>query len=163
LYGFFLEADHAKLVTLLRDVFHRPSGGAVEYYPLSSHVMATFGVIDRITVRVPPFDGMGDVTEPQVALWIPTAAVRREGEVFLKQFRDIADGKTAALQQIVETKMHVKRLKGRPLLNDYAVTIDDFDSQGLRKQLGLVDQTTSFAFQVEMDFVVETGRVLWPG
>ena len=83
-------------------------------------------------------------------------------EVFLKQFRDIADGKTAALQQIVETKMHVERLKGRPLLNDYEVTIDDFDSQGLGKQLGLVDQTTSFAFQVEMDFVVETGRVLWP-
>jgi len=41
------------------------------------------------------------------------------------------------------------------------VTIDDIDSQPLRDELGLVSQTTSFAFQVEMDFVVETGEVLW--
>ncbi len=57
--------------------------------------------------------------------------------------------------------MHVERLDGRPLLKEYTVTIDDIDSQPLRDQLGLVSQKTSFAYRVEMDFVVETGEVLW--
>ena len=77
LYGFFLKADHDRLVDLLRKVFAGPTGGAIDYYPLGSHLMATFDVIDRITVETPPFNTMGNVTEPQVALWLPAAAARR--------------------------------------------------------------------------------------
>jgi hypothetical protein len=82
-------------------------------------------------------------------------------EVFLKQFRDISDGRNAALQQIVETKMKVKRLEGFPLLHEYNVTIEPIDSQPLGQELGVENQTTVLGYRVEMDFVVEAGRVLW--
>jgi hypothetical protein len=36
----------------------------------------SFLVIDRITSEVPPFDMMGGVTEPEVAIWIPVIAWR---------------------------------------------------------------------------------------
>jgi len=76
LWCFFLEAYHDKLARLLRRVFHDPTRGEIDVRPLGSHVLASFGVIDRITPMAPPFDRMGSAREPQVALWIPCARVR---------------------------------------------------------------------------------------
>lgn len=82
-------------------------------------------------------------------------------EVFLKQFRDIADGQKAALQQIVETKMKVQRLRGMPLPHEYELTVAHVDSEPLQNELGIASQRTSLAYRVEMDFVIPNGTVLW--
>lgn len=80
LYAFGAECDYAKLDALCRRCFAGPSHGAVDYRPLGPHVMITFGVIDSIVPGLPPFSTMGHVTEPQVAIWIPAAEVRAEGD-----------------------------------------------------------------------------------
>jgi uncharacterized protein with NAD-binding domain and iron-sulfur cluster len=289
LTGFWLEGDGDKLAALLDKVFDVPSGGAVRVEPIGHYLMATFGVIDRITCTVPPFDRMGAVTEPQVALWMPTivtgpggqsemawfvpyiwldnpislcsgrevfgwsktfgwpvlpddggpnvwaldaygmnytgsepparrrlitvtererdgdaaadggesalgrlreladdvagklldtadaglqAALAAAGcelplgnltEVYLKQFRDIADGKRAALQQVVQAKMGVELRSATPLLGRFDVTIEHLDSDPLFDELGLKDGRALLAYEVEMDFTVGDGTVIWPG
>jgi hypothetical protein len=71
LYGFWAEADPARLTALCEKVFGRPSGGAVSARPISRHLMLTWGVIDRVVSETPPYDQRGGVSEPQVAVWIP--------------------------------------------------------------------------------------------
>ena len=110
------------------------------------------------------FDGDGDWVIPGLHFLEDALAdlvSEQLPEVFLKQFRDIRDGQRAALQQVVRTKMRIERLDGAPLFHDYAVTIEHIDSQPLGRELGLANQNTSFAFRVDMDFVVQTGEVLW--
>jgi hypothetical protein len=286
LTGFWLKGDDDKLSALLDKVFAVPSGGAVRVEPVGSYLMATFGVIDKITCTVPPFDRMGAVKEPQVALWMPTLVTGPDGstelawfvpyiwldnpislcsgrevfgwsktfgwpvlpaegaqqiwaldafgmnytgneqparrrlitvtkrgdgeeageehrhshlreiadhiagtllhaadeglqaaltaagcelplgnltEVYLKQFRDVADGKRAALQQIVQAKMGVELRSASPLLGQFDVEFEHLDSDPLFEELGLKDGRALLAYEVEMDFTVGDGKVIWPG
>lgn len=80
LWGFWAEADGAKLDALLRRLFAEPSGGEVDYRPLGSHVMLSWGRIGSVNSMTPPFDKMGAVEEDQVAVWIPVAQVKRTGD-----------------------------------------------------------------------------------
>jgi hypothetical protein len=81
--------------------------------------------------------------------------------VFLKQFREPGDGRLAALQQITEVTYQVVRLKAKPMLAPYELTVHDLDSHPVRQELGLESQTLDFAYEVQMDFNVQDGRVLW--
>jgi hypothetical protein len=81
--------------------------------------------------------------------------------VFLKQFRSVEDGLGAALQQIVETRYKVTRLRARPLLREHVLTVHKLDSHPVGRELGLRNQTLALAYHVEMDFLVGEGRVLW--
>jgi hypothetical protein len=55
----------------------------------------------------------------------------------------------------------VKRISGRPLLSEFKFKLHPLDSHPIADELGVQDQTTRLAFEVEMDFVLEDGRVLW--
>jgi len=87
LYGFWFEADRERLDALCRKVFAEPSGGAVDYRPIGEHVMLTWGLIGQVVPETPPYDRMGSVQEPQVAIWVPVAQVRRKaGVLFAERF-----------------------------------------------------------------------------
>ena len=80
LYGFILRADHRKLQKLCRRVLADPVDNRVWYEPLGNRVMLTFGHIGRIT-NLDPSQGYTD--ETQVAIWVPTAKVRKLGPVWV--------------------------------------------------------------------------------
>ena len=85
----------------------------------------------------------------------------RFNEIFLKQFRSIENGSQAAVQQIVEAPMTVTRLRGEPLLADYELTVAPLDSHPLSEELGLKSQAVALAYQIDLDFTVGTGKVVW--
>jgi hypothetical protein len=284
LYGFFLEADNSALSSLCERVFSVPSGGAFDVRPLGSHVMLTFGIVQRIKPQLEPWSRMGYATESQVAFWVPvlvyegngagplpvslgwfvpymwvdnplslsggreiygfnknwgwidlpspdavdrlkldafggdfnssspagrhplievtrasTEALQRDAasewhdlegltsvvkgfdvarglpdelfraivdrsgppQLFLKQFRSVAQGELASQQQITDGGVTLKRISGRPLLAEFEFKLHDLDSHPVRSELGVQSQTTSLAYEVEMDFVLDDGHVLW--
>ena len=77
LYSFFLRGDGDCLLRLCQRVFRKPSGGNVDVRPLTSFVMLTFGVVEKIEPQLEPWSRMGYATERQVGLWIPVAMMRR--------------------------------------------------------------------------------------
>lgn len=81
--------------------------------------------------------------------------------VFLKQFRSVEDGLSASLQQVVEAEYKITRLSARPVLFEHQLTVHQLDSHPVIKELGLESQTLSVAYEVDMDFDVGRGRVLW--
>jgi hypothetical protein len=80
LWGFWAQADGEKLNALLRRLFAEPSDGKVDYRPIGSHVMLSWGRIGSVKSMTPPFDKRGAVEEDQVAVWIPVARVKGEGD-----------------------------------------------------------------------------------
>lgn len=87
---------------------------------------------------------------------------KRFPHVFLKQVRSIEDGTEAALQQITECFYEVLSIRGRPLLREFTLTVAEPDSHPLASELGLRSQSLNLGYEVEMDFLVGDGRVLWP-
>jgi hypothetical protein len=81
--------------------------------------------------------------------------------VFLKQFRSVEDGAGACLQQIVEARYMVERFKSWSVPHRHRLTVHEFDSQPLVRELGLESQDLDVAFEAEMDFLVGGGRVVW--
>jgi hypothetical protein len=84
-------------------------------------------------------------------------------QIFLKQFRSVADGARAGSQEISEAGTTLKRMSGRPLLGEFDVRLHALDSHPIEAELGIRSQTTAMAFEVEMDFVLDEGTVLWRG
>jgi hypothetical protein len=82
LYGFFLEGDPDKLTALCRRLFHDPSGGKVDYLPLSRFIMLTMGTIQKISSA--SMD-LGWSTETQAVFWVPTAFGHQDGSVFFAE------------------------------------------------------------------------------
>lgn len=88
------------------------------------------------------------------------AAHRMRG-VFLKQIRDVRDGLAAALQQVVEADYEILRLRARAILTEHELTVHPLDSHPVATELGIASQKLGLAYQVEMDFDVGSGRVLF--
>jgi hypothetical protein len=108
------------------------------------------------------FDGGGFLTDLElIADAVDDVRADRMREVFLKQFRDVRDGLSAALQQIVEVDYKILRLQAKPMLAEHHLTVHALDSHPVRTELGLDSQTLGLAYRVEMDFDVGAGRVLW--
>jgi hypothetical protein len=82
-------------------------------------------------------------------------------QLFLKQMRAVEDGEQACLQQITECWYRVRRMHGVPRLGEYALTVQPLDSQPLTTELGLVSQTLRVAYEMEIEFDVGGGSVLW--
>ena len=85
-WNFFVKADGDKLDALCKRVFHDPSGGAVEYVALGDYVLLSWGVVESAESLWPepvppdvPWNRRGGVTEPQVFVYVPLAAVKRNG------------------------------------------------------------------------------------
>jgi hypothetical protein len=92
---------------------------------------------------------------------LETIGTHSFSQLLLKQIRDVEDGTKAALQQIVELPYTFANVSGGLDLHHWAVTVHPLSSHPLEQELGLVSQTTSVAFHVELDFTIEPGRVIW--
>jgi hypothetical protein len=84
----------------------------------------------------------------------------RVGQVFLKQFRDAADGKRACYQAVVEAPVQIGRVRSTLSNRDWRVDVHPLDSHPIDRELGLADQVAELAFDIEIDFVVEDGHVV---
>ena len=84
-------------------------------------------------------------------------ALNRVGQVFLKQFRDAADGTRACYQSVVEAPLQVTRVRSVPSLHDWTIRVHPLDSHPIDRELGIADQQAALAFDIEIDFVVEDG------
>jgi hypothetical protein len=91
--------------------------------------------------------------------------LRRGGppQIFLKQFRSVSDGERASQQKITDAGVTVKRTTGRPLLGDFEFNLHHLDSHPVASELGVQSQVTRLALEIEMDFVLNDGQVLWQG
>ncbi|MDE2437185.1 MAG: acetoacetate decarboxylase family protein [Sphingomonadales bacterium] len=84
--------------------------------------------------------------------------------VFLKQFRDAANGAKACYQAVIEAGSFVDTFHGGGLLDgSYEATLFNYDSHPLAADLGLSPgpQPLEFPFWVNMDFTIGEGREVW--
>jgi hypothetical protein len=81
----------------------------------------------------------------------------RMGQVFLKQFRDATDGTRACYQAVVEAPVRIRRVESQLSQRDWNVKLHRLDSHPIGLELGVTDQRSDLAFDVEIDFVVENG------
>jgi hypothetical protein len=84
--------------------------------------------------------------------------------VFLKQFRDIADGNRACYQAIAEAPVQLTKFRtGGWLKGEYEMRIEEYQSHPIVAEMGLGQATvkTMAALYVEFDFTIGNGRELW--
>jgi hypothetical protein len=94
---------------------------------------------------------------PRPHLTLPWAAIARTfvkapPQICLKQFRASDAPNLASSSQLIEAPLVVDRLRGRLSERDWHVTVNALDSHPIAKDMGLVTQDASFAFELEMDF-----------
>lgn len=82
-------------------------------------------------------------------------------QLFLRQFRDPENGLLASQQQVVKAPAVIKDFKGARLLGGHDFNLYPHDSHPIGDQLGIADGPTLVAFEVEFDFVITEGEVLW--
>lgn len=159
-----------------------------EFSATSKAKWTTFLEVDALTPAVPPdpkavLDGpkevaaaflpgflkavAGDADLPVggvllLAQLLQSLAKGQGNQIFLKQFRDAQDGTRACYQAIVEGPVTVSRLLAAPSARTWQVTIHDLDSHPIGAELGVGTQTTSSAFDIELDFTVEPGVEVAP-
>ncbi|MDX1415536.1 MAG: hypothetical protein R3293_15180 [Candidatus Promineifilaceae bacterium] len=83
--GFLVEADMDKLKALCQKVLIAPAQGAVEYVPLTHYVVLAYADVSAVSSIDPPLNHVGSVNEKQVAIWVLTAAVKREAGLLVAQ------------------------------------------------------------------------------
>jgi uncharacterized protein with NAD-binding domain and iron-sulfur cluster len=110
------------------------------------------GIADLIHARIPE---VADVS--LVGDFVDSLIAGRGRQVLLKQFRDAVDGKRACYQAVVEAPVKMTRVRGRPSLRSWEVTIHDLDSHPIRKELGLSSQRAAMALDLELEFVCGQG------
>jgi hypothetical protein len=84
--------------------------------------------------------------------------------VFLKQFRDVADGSRACYQAIVGVPMRITNFRGGGLLQGrYRLDLARFESHPIARDLGLTDQAMSsmLGAYIDVDFDLGDGQVIW--
>jgi Acetoacetate decarboxylase (ADC) len=77
-YGFFLEADEAKLTEYCDRMFNIPSGGQVSIKPAGPFVMLVFCDLPELTAMNPPYSNYGKFSESECAIWLQVVDEKRE-------------------------------------------------------------------------------------
>lgn len=79
--------------------------------------------------------------------------------VFLRQYRDVADGRRASYQAIVESQATVHKFRSGGVLDGtYGLKLAALASHPIAQQLGLkASQRVKAAWQIDVDFVMENG------
>ncbi|MFM5885591.1 MAG: hypothetical protein ACKOQ3_09765 [Novosphingobium sp.] len=109
----------------------------------------------------------GKLVVPGFNLLLDLVGLARHEEVpgvFLKQFRDTADGTKACYQAIVEAGSFVQKFNSGGLLDgSYQAMLYNYDSHPLADDLGLAagPHPLEFPFQVNMDFTIGQGTEVW--
>ena len=85
----------------------------------------------------------------------------RVPQLFLKQFRDIADGTRACYQAITQTMGEVTRFDSLPHLTEYAMVLADLASSPVATDFGIAPQQTVLGAEFEYDMTIWPGEVLW--
>jgi hypothetical protein len=86
IYGFILPSDFLPLQALCDTALNRPTGGATDYRPALPLVFLTFADIASLSSVDPPDSRVGWLPERDVAFWVLTLTVRKEGGI------EVADG-----------------------------------------------------------------------
>lgn len=82
--------------------------------------------------------------------------------VFLKQFRDVADGALACYQSIVRAAGAITGFGGGGLLgDDFQVTINSYDSHPIAHDLGLPPVMQAHGFYLDFSFNILAGEEIW--
>jgi len=91
----------------------------------------------------------------------------RMTQIFLKQFRDTADGTRACYQAIVEAPVQIQRIEYSLTERDWNFVLHPLDSHPMDRELGVTSQPATIALDMEIDFLLENGReigrVIGPG
>lgn len=74
-YIFILKADKTKLQAMADRLFNLPSGGAVDYRPLSDYVVLMFTHVDQLASAQA---SQGWIAYHDIALWVPMMAVKKK-------------------------------------------------------------------------------------
>jgi hypothetical protein len=102
----------------------------------------------------------GEVVLPGVRLATSLVDDMLDGrirQVFLKQFRDAAQGTRACYQSVVEAPIDLKRVSIHRSKRDWDVTLRPLDSHPIDQEMGVTSQRALLALEGELDMVVETG------
>jgi hypothetical protein len=90
--------------------------------------------------------------------------------VYLKQFRDVADGRNACYQAIVESPNRVTNpldIRAGWLEGDWEIAVEQYASVKMIDHLGLHADggvaRSAFHFWITMAFTAEDGTVVWRG
>lgn len=73
-YIFILKADKTKLQAMADRLFNTPSGGAVDYRPLSDYVVLMFTHVDQLQSAQ---QSQGWIAYHDIALWVPYMAIKK--------------------------------------------------------------------------------------
>jgi hypothetical protein len=76
-YSFIVDGDIDRIQDLLDRYLVRPSGGAVEYQAVSSHVVVAFMQARSLAPMSPPFSQIGWMEENEVSIWVMAAPMER--------------------------------------------------------------------------------------
>ena len=82
-------------------------------------------------------------------------------QLFLKQFRDVADGTRACYQAITEAKGQVTRFDSFPHLTEYTMNLESLASSPVASDFGIAPQQTVLGAEFEYDMTIQPGTVLW--
>ncbi len=103
--------------------------------------------------------------------WEPTLAFdvellsdllqNRVPQLFLKQFRDVADGRNACYQAITEALGQVTRFDAAPSLVEFDMVLEALDSSPVAADLGLASRQRILGAKLTYDMVISPGAVLW--
>jgi len=152
-----------RLLTLAR----RDGGTLGELIGELGDVRALGGAVLEELLRAFARDSLPMPTLSLLRALIDSAVDLEVPMVFLKQFRDVADGKQACYQAIVEAP---NRVTGGPfnagfLPGDWELAIEQFDSVRLIDRLGLRavggKVAAAFQFWVQFAFTADPGHVVW--
>lgn len=134
------------------------STGAEVWEDLEQAIKAVSGFLHKKGggLPVPGFNFILDL--------LKLAKHREVPAVFLKQFRDAAQGATACYQGVIEAGCEVTRFGGGGLLDgDYMMTVADYQSIPIASSLGLdpAGVPCHFPFWANIDFIVEDVKEVW--
>ena len=86
---------------------------------------------------------------------------RRIPQLFLKQFRDVADGTRACYQAINEVMGQVTRFDALPQLTLFDMVLEPLDSSPVAADFGIAPQQTVLGVEIVYDMTIQPGEVLW--
>ena len=85
----------------------------------------------------------------------------RVPQLFLKQFRDVADTRSACYQAITEVMAEVTRFDALPGLVEYDMTLEALDSSPIARDLGIAPSQRLLGVELTFDMAIQPGTVLW--
>lgn len=105
----------------------------------------------------------GKITIPGIRVIVEVLTMLAKREVpmlFLKQFRDVADGRKACYRALTQTMCDLVTFRGGGFLHgDYDVTLTSYASHPIAQDLGLQGtQRSKLSFYVDLDFILGDGR-----